>query len=132
VLHTWNEPHRAPFNLCCVLPPVALELPMRRQSFRALIETRTSYSTTSAGSDALGLRRTLQTPNSKVSLTICWKAVKANPVRVVGFNTAEGWSRDVSETSPAICASAARIRTASCLSSCTGSNGGVQLGLCLP
>src|SRR4051794_12225828 len=34
-----------------------------------------------AGSDALGVRPTSKTPNSKVSLTICWKASTANAER---------------------------------------------------
>jgi hypothetical protein len=41
----------------------------------------------------------------------------SNPVRVVVFNAAEGWSRDVSEDVRASCASGARTRSTSCRSS---------------
>jgi hypothetical protein len=39
----------------------------------------------------------------------------SNPVRIIGFNTTEGWSRDV-ETWRRSCANAAPLRFASCRS----------------
>ena len=45
----------------------------------------------------------------------------ANPVRVIGFNTAEGWSKDVSEDVRGSCDNAAALRTESCPISWSGS-----------
>jgi hypothetical protein len=43
-----------------------------------------------------GARRTPRRWTSRPSSRICW-CQYGNPVRVVAFNTAEGWTRDVSE-----------------------------------
>src|SRR4051794_12228222 len=56
----------------------------------------TLCSTTSVRSGPPGAKPMLKTPISRPLSPTCWRA-NSYPVRVVGFNLTEGWSRDVSE-----------------------------------